>query len=440
MVTLKIDNSISRIEGLDKQLFGKLRQVLSYSKDPTTQYMYGSYNARYYLLNLKGFFPTGLLHYVLTFFKEKALVYSVEDLRRAPTPKKGIFTIDLVNKGIVPYPEQISISALPKFFKARGVISACTGFGKSIAMALLVNELQLRTLIIVPNLVLKQQLTDSFKELFGNTDNITIENIDNAALPKMTDYDVLIIDEAHHVAAKTYRDLNKKAWNKIYHRYFFTATPYRSKAEEQMLFEAIAGGIIYRVGYPAAVKKGYICPVEAFYIEVPKITPTGNISSWPAMYNELVVNKDTRNTMISFLILKLQPAAPVLCLVKEIKHGEILSELTGVPFVSGHADNKHLIEDFNAGRIRSLIGTSGVLGEGVDTKAAEFVILAGLGRSKPQFMQMVGRGVRRYPGKDSCKVIIVSDKSHKWTKSHFKEQCKILKEEYGVIPSKITLD
>jgi superfamily II DNA or RNA helicase len=438
MVTLKIDNSISRIEGLDKQLFDKLRQVLSYSKDPTTQYMYGSYNARYYLLNLKGFFPTGLLTRVINFLEKNLVVYSPESLHRMPNRGKDLFTINLGH--VVPYQEQLEIATQPAYHKHRGTISACTGFGKSVAMALLVNFLQLRTLIIVPNLVLKQQLTESFKKWFGITSAISIENIDSAELPNMIDYYVLIIDEAHHVAAKTYRDLNKKAWNKIYYRYFFTATPYRSKSEEQILFEALAGGIIYEIGYKAAVKKGYVCPVTALNVELPKIVPKGNTSSWPSMYNELVVNNEHRNTLISLLLLKLKPESPVLCLVKEIKHGEILSQMTDIPFVSGHSNNKHLIDDFNVGRIRCLIGTSGVLGEGVDTKAAEFIIVAGLGRSKPQFMQMVGRGIRKYPGKDSCKVIIFKDPSHKWTLVHFKEQCKILKDEYGVVPEKIILD
>jgi superfamily II DNA or RNA helicase len=54
-------------------------------------------------------------------------------------------------------------------------------------------------------------------------------------------------------------------------------------------------------------------------------------------------------------------------------------------------------------------------------------------------MQQCGRGFRRYEDKESCKIILIKDSSHKWTKQHFKAQCKILEEEYGVIPLKINV-
>ena len=43
--------------------------------------------------------------------------------------------------------------------------------------------------------------------------------------------------------------------------------------------------------------------------------------------------------------------------------------------------------EFNMGEIKTLIGTTGVVGEGVDTRPTEYVIIAGLGKSKPAFMQ-----------------------------------------------------
>ena len=65
------------------------------------------------------------------------------------------------------------------------------------------------------------------------------------------------------------------------------------------------------------------------------------------------------------------------------------------------------------------------------------IILAGLGKSKNAFMQQCGRGVRRYGDKQSAKIIIFRDASHKWSLAHFKEQVKILQEEYGVTPAKL---
>jgi len=437
MRQLTINNSTSSITGLSVGEERELKKLLSYSIDAQSAYFSGSrHNRTRTLLTKRGEFPTGLLQVLRDWSGESLLDYEIKDLRRRPTPPtKRLFNLSLP---CTPYPEQIeSVNACA--WTHRGTISACTGFGKSITMALLLDRLQVRTLIIVPNLSLKQQLTQSFKQYFGSLKNITIENIDSPKLLKETDYDCLIIDEAHHVAAKTYRKLNTKAWNNIYYRFFFTATPYRNKDEEQLLMESISGQVIYTVSYQEAVAKGYICPVEAYYIELPKVKTTAE--TWREVYSELVVGNKVRNDHISVLLSRLETAgASTLCLVKEIKHGEDLKKRTGIEFASGVADNTRiLILEFALDERRCLIGTVGVLGEGVDTKPAEYVVIAGLGRSRPALLQQVGRGVRRYGDKTSCKVILFKDRSHKFTLRHFNEQVKVLRSEYGVEPVKLEI-
>jgi superfamily II DNA or RNA helicase len=277
-------------------------------------------------------------------------------------------------------------------------------------------------------------LTEDFKEMFGSMTNITIENIDSKSLAKETDYDMLIIDEAHHVAAKTYQNLNKKAWTKIYYRYFLTATPFRNRNEESLLFEGIAGEVIHRLSYNEAVTQGLIVPVEAFYLELPK--KPSDAHTWAQVYSSLIVNNTQRNEAIATLMQSL--AQNTLCLVKEVNHGQILADFTGVPFANGADDeSRRYIKLFAEGKIPKLIATEGLASEGVDTKACEVVIIAGLGKAKSSFMQKVGRSVRKYPGKETGKVILIKDRSHRFTIRHFNEQIKILREEYGIEPIKI---
>lgn len=337
---------------------------------------------------------------------------------------------------ITPYPEQLEAVRVARKY-GRGGVEMITGSGKSITMALLINEFQLKTLVIVPNLELKQQLSDTFIKCFGSLDNITVENIDSPSLYDKTDYDMLIIDECHHAGAKTYRKLNKKAWSKIYHRFFFTATYFRNQEEEALLFEAIAGEMIYKLDYIEAITKGYIVPVESFYVDVPKQNVEGY--SWPEVYGELVVNNTMRNAMIATLLQQLTEKY-TLCLVKEIAHGNTLSEMTGLPFASGADDSsREYIKEFKEGRVKQLIATEGLLGEGVDTQPCEYVVITGLGKAKSAFMQKVGRAVRNYPGKETAKVIVFRDVSHKWTKAHFNTQKKILIDEYSSTPVKLKI-
>ncbi len=431
MIKLTIGNSYSRVIGLSPSQEAAVRKALSYSiPDPR------GFNFRQttrYLIDKRGNFPTGLVNHLKLALD---VVGDIVDLRIKPRiPDRTIFQLHLP---FIPYEEQCAAKnralSIP-----RGTIVMPTGSGKSITMALLINHLQLRTLIVVPNLTLKRQLTESFLQYFGPTPNIVIENIDSKRLKTLTDFDCLIVDEAHHSAARTYRELNKKAWNSIYYRFFFTATPFRGREEEQILMESISGDVIYTLDYKTAVASGMILPIEAYYIELPKIPIKGR--TWPQVYKEAVTHRQDRNDLLMELAYNLHSAGkPSLFLVKEIIHGQNICNQGTWRFANGQEDNtEFLLQDFSSGNHPVLIGTTGVCGEGVDTKACEYVIIAGLGKSKPQFMQQCGRALRKFPGKDSAKIILIKDRSHKFTLNHFNAQCRILREEYGVIPVKLEI-
>lgn len=430
-----INNSFSRIMNATSDQLNRLREATSYLSDPTAAFFAGGRARRNYLISKKGEFSTGLLYRVYDEIHKLGINNTTTiDKTVVPKPKdRAMFNLKLPGK---PYQQQINAVNRVAFF-GRGAINMPTGSGKSWTMAMLINKLQLKTLVIVPNLELKRQLSETFTQLFGSLDNITIENIASPSLLKATDYDVLIIDEAHHGASKTYRNLNKKAWNNIYYRYFFTATPFRSKDEEQMLLESIIGTVLYELSYKEALEANMVCRIEAYYIDLPKTKVEGH--TWTQVYNQLIVNNEKRNDIIfQFLVSLASQKIKSLCLVKEIKHGNnIASDV--FTFANGQDElTEKYLKSFNTPNETSvLIGTSGVVGEGIDTRLAEFVIIAGLGKSKNAFMQQVGRVMRTLPGKVSGKVILFRDPSHKWTLAHFKAQCKILKEEYGIIPMQL---
>lgn len=436
MIQIEVNNSYSQVKNVTSAHMSLLKKELSYQTDPNSAYFSGGYQRTKYLIDAKGFFPTGLLNRVVSLLNSNKIrfhlieIYKIEPVKR-PISLSAEFKL-------TPYKAQQEAVKMATT-TLRGCISMPTGVGKSLVIALIINKLKVNTLIIVPTLELKAQLTETFTKYFNDLHHITIENVDSPNLKVAKNYDCLIIDEAHHVAAKTYQKLNKTAWNAIQYRFFLTATPFRNKDEEQLLFEGIAGKVIYSISYKQAVSKGYIVPIQAFYIELPIVKPKGY--SWAEIYKELVTDNLTRNLAISELIYRLTLLnLKTLCLVKEIAHGKKLALFSASSFINGQDDeSRQYLSKFNEGKLNTLIGTTGILGEGVDTKSAEYVIIAGLGKAKSSFMQQVGRAVRVYPGKESAKIIIFQDKSHKWTQSHFKTQAKILLEEYGVKVLKLEL-
>lgn len=429
MIQVTIGNSSSRIIGLNVTQTKELKKLLSYTV--------GSYASRFgprhvSLLSKRGDFATGLYIHVKTYLTKNLIVFKVLDTRVKPPVKSTLH----LNLDFDPYPDQIA--AVEAAGKAhRGTIVMPTGTGKSLVIALIAARLGETTLVVVPSLEIKKQLKASLDEILGPNHQVDVENIDSSALKDPKKYNCLIIDEAHHGAAKTYQKLNKTQWTGIYYRYSLTATPFRNNTEETLLFQSLAGQVIYQLSYIESVVRGYIVPVDSFYMDVPsKVTES---YTYAEVYSELIVNNGPRNTIIANLLKTLQEnSIYTLCLVKEVAHGRILAELTGIPFATGaDQDSRAYIDQFKTGDIVCLIGTEAILGEGVDTKPCEYVIIAGLGKAKSSFMQRVGRAVRNYLGKESAKVIIFKDISHRFTLRHFKEQVKILKQEYGSKPMRL---
>lgn len=430
MIIVTIGNSYSNIKGLTAIQHKELAKELSYTVGDHFSPFGPSKKT---LLSRKGDFPTGLLDRIYNWLIDVAFYPNLQIVEKRKRPKYAPSTPSLDLQSPPLYPAQISAVKAALAYD-RGIISMPTGTGKSRVIQMLAKTYGVKTLVIVPSLEIKKQM----EETLAGQDNITVQNIDSKALQtSKIAYDCLIIDEAHHVAAKTYQNLNKNQWAGIYYRFFLTATPFRNNKDEMLLFEAIASGMIYNLSYKEAIREKYIVPVEAYYNQLPKVKTEAY--TWAHVYSELVVNNEHRNNLISDILTSLDLASVyTLCLVKEVAHGKILSALSGAPFVSGQdEDSRRYIQMFNEGKIKTLIGTTGVLGEGIDTKPCEYVVIAGLGKAKSQFMQQVGRAVRNYPRKKSAKVILFKDNSHKFLTRHFKAQCDILREEYGIEPLKV---
>lgn len=429
-------NSYSKITGLDAVQMRGLRKTLSYNIDfNTARFIPNPANRIKYCIDAKGNFATGLLMKVTDYLWTLRIDPLIMNKCGTDAPYNSVMR-DFKHLELISYPAQRD--ALRAILNStRGTIQMPTGTGKSWVIVTAVQALSLKTLIVVPTLELKHQLIATFSQYLATTNGITIENIDSNALNEAKDYDCLIIDECHRAGAKTYRDLNKRQWSGIRRRYCFSATPWRNDPEEQLLYEGVCGEVIYSLSYADAVKEGYICPVEAYYYELPKINPEGY--TYSQIYSELVVNNEVRNLLIADIITTLyRQHKYTLCLVKEIAHGNKLSEMTGIPFANGQDEDSRIwIKRFKDGDLKILIATEGVCSEGVDTKPCEYVIICGIGKARSALMQKIGRTVRRYGDKESGKVILFKDRSHKFTLKHFKEECKIISEEYNTVPIRL---
>src|SRR5271165_3127531 len=85
MITIRISNSYSKIEGLGPTQTQQLRKLLSYKIDANAAFFSKNRFSRdRFCIDLKGNFPSGLLSRVETWLKQKQLAYTIVNTRQVP--------------------------------------------------------------------------------------------------------------------------------------------------------------------------------------------------------------------------------------------------------------------------------------------------------------------------------------------------------------------
>jgi superfamily II DNA or RNA helicase len=190
-----------------------------------------------------------------------------------------------------------------------------------------------------------------------------------------------------------------------YYTYALTATPFREDGKD-ICIEAGAGRTIELVPEERLVKEGYILPVNVYLVGV-RHKPT-KYKRYQTIYKHSVVQNKKRNQKIAEVAARYSDCQTII-LVKEIKHGQILANMTGYPFIHGSSkDRKELLEAFKEGRVSCLIATS-ILKQGIDIPEAEVLILAHGGAGEVELIQKIGRVRRPASGKRNGLVIDFRD-------------------------------
>ena len=168
--------------------------------------------------------------------------------------------------------------------KKRGVIVLPVAAGKTLIGVHAINDLKLKTLIIVPTLDLQNQWVEKLETLLGIDRNkigvygggrkehkqitvITYDSAHQTVETYATRYGLIIADECHHAVSPNYRRalLNTTAP----YRLGLTATPQRSDALHK-LYPQVIGPIIYRLSPKTLQEKGYLAEytVERVYVKL----------------------------------------------------------------------------------------------------------------------------------------------------------------------------
>jgi ATP-dependent helicase IRC3 len=223
----------------------------------------------------------------------------------------------------------------------------------------------------------------------------------------------IIIDEAHHAAAPTYRRIID---------YFnppfllgVTATPQRSDSTRLVdVFQEI----VYYKSIQDLIEDKWLSPLIGYRVKSNVDITNVEIRNGEYAQDQLEEAIDTpeRNAHIVATYLHLANDEKTIVFASGVKHAENLAlsfrqssiDAKVIVGTTPKEERQQILEQFSSGLIKVIVNV-GVLTEGFDEPSLQAIILAKPTRSTLLYTQIVGRGTRLYEGKDHCKIIDIAD-------------------------------
>jgi superfamily II DNA or RNA helicase len=226
-------------------------------------------------------------------------------------------------------------------------------------------------------------------------------------------FKTIIIDEAHHAAAPTYRRIVD---------YFqpnlilgVTATPQRSDSTRLIdVFQEI----VYYKTIEDLIKQGWLTRLVGYRIKTETDLTEIEVSDGDFVQSQLqdAVNNPNRNASIVAAYQQICQERKTLVFAAGVQHAKDLalsftknSIVTEV--ILGETPDEErstILQKFRNNEIKVLINV-GVLTEGFDEPSVQAIILARPTKSTLLYTQVVGRGTRLDEGKNNCLIIDISD-------------------------------
>jgi len=349
--------------------------------------------------------------------------------------------MDIQYEGIImklrPYQEEAVNSIISSYNSGikRQLIVLPTGSGKTILIAAVLRLFENKKVLIVSHRseILNQTLKtmelyldarvsvyySRIKDLSGEIVIGTIQSCHRErSLSSIQDknFDLLIIDEAHHSCAKTYKKLIRAISPSLL--LGFTATP--SLANGNTL-----GEIYQKITYSKQVKElidaGFLSDVYGRKIRI-----EFNLKSVRSKRGDFVnsslsaaINRPSVNNVIVEKYKEHVKKGKAIAFCVNISHAINLSKAFNAgginsSFIYGtmkDVEKRKHIDALRSGGINVLTSV-GVLTEGFDMPEIDTIVMTRPTKSKSLYIQMVGRGLRKAMNKNKCFVLDFVDVNH----------------------------
>ncbi len=373
-----------------------------------------------------------------------------------PAPQHdGLMFLD-----VTPWPHQTEIleklaAERERHHRFKNLVVAATGTGKTIVAALDFKRLRAqmgdpRLLFVAHRQEILKQSRSAFRQVLrdGSFGELYVDghrpdewrhvfaSIQSLAQLEVQDlnpdaFDIVIVDEFHHAAAPTYRKLLERLFpadkpKGLSPRVLLglTATPERTDAGDILGF--FDGHIATELRLWDALERGLLCPFQ--YFGLSDNTDLSSVAWSRKGYDitaleRIYTGDDARVRLVLQQIQnKLRDTRTMRALgfCVSIAHAEFMARRfteNNLPSqaVSANTDSgtrKQALSDLRKGSLRALFAVD-LFNEGVDLPEVDTLLFLRPTESALVFIQQLGRGLRRFEGKDCVTVLDFIGQSHR---------------------------
>ena len=331
------------------------------------------------------------------------------------------------------YQSDICSRVSDAFDKHRSVmVQMPTGTGKTMVLAELVKRLMMRDegiriLIVAHRRELIEQIKATVKRMGLNADNqlsvinnqtIIVESIQTISRRIATIEfapSLVVIDEAHHALAKTY----KMMWETWPDAKFLglTATPCRLNGKG---FTDLFDVLVQSWDIPTFIKEKWLSTYDFVSIKadsrtqqlISSLKKRGADGDYQVKEMDAVLNKRPSIERLYNCVMEYAHNRKGFVYAININHARSIAEYYQSQGVHAVAIDSHtpvkererIISSFRSGGLQVLVNVD-IFSEGFDCPDVEFIQLARPTLSLAKYLQMVGRGLRPSKGKKNCMII-----------------------------------
>jgi superfamily II DNA or RNA helicase len=360
--------------------------------------------------------PRGYIRHLINMCRRQGIKFRIDDQRRTLAPVEFSF------KGRLKPFQKIAVDAM--LAKDFGTLSSATGSGKTVMALYIIARRRQPALIIVHTKELASQWVERIETFLGIApeavgfigsgrkaigEKITValvQSLYKCADEVARNIGFLLVDECHRCPSRTFTEAVSSFDSQF--MLGLSATPYRRDELSKLIFWHL-GDMHHRVDKSRLIETGDVLPAKVIFRETNFASRYDPVNEYSKMLAELASNTE-RNLLIALDIAAAAARNTGICLILSDRkaHCENLQALLRYRFklqselLTGDlevAERKKILQRLNQGKVRILIATGQLIGEGFDCKDLTTLFLATPVKFSGRLLQYLGRVLRPATGK-----------------------------------------